>query len=60
MAIHRTKAKRVLSEAILFSILAVPSLAFAALVVIYASGETHPLASFLEVFDEGFDQALGD
>ena len=56
MAIHRTQAKRVLSEAILFSILAAPTLAFGALTVIYDSGETHPLAPFLEAFDERLDQ----
>ena len=56
MAIHRTKAKRVLSEAILFSILAAPTLAVGALTVVYDSGETHPLAPYLKVFDEELDQ----
>jgi integrating conjugative element protein (TIGR03765 family) len=38
--------------AVLFSVLAMPALASGALTVIYDSGETYPLAPFLEVFDE--------
>ena len=59
MAIHRTKAKRVPSICILLSILMAPTLAFAALTGIYDSGQTQPLAPFLEVFDEGDNQDKG-
>ena len=52
MAIRYINAKHALSTIVLFSILAAPSLVTGALTVIYDSGETYPLAPFLEVFDE--------
>ena len=59
MAIHRTKAKQLASIGIWLSILMTSSLAFAELTVIHDSGETQPLAPFLEVFDEGDSQDKG-
>ena len=58
MLIHRTKAKHV-SICILLALLMTSSLVFAALTVIHDSGETRPLATFLEVFDEGNSQEKG-
>ncbi|MCP5417422.1 MAG: integrating conjugative element protein [Chromatiaceae bacterium] len=52
MVIHRTKAKHVASICLWLSILTAPSLASAALTVIYDSGKTQSLAPFLDVFDE--------
>jgi len=52
VAAYRIRVWSVLSTAILFSALATPALAVGALTVIYDSGETYPLAPFLEVFDE--------
>ena len=49
---HRTKARHV-SFCIMLALLMTPSLVFAVLAVIHDSGETRPLAPFLEVFDEG-------
>ena len=56
MTIHQIKGKHALSTAVLFSILAAPSLVAGALAVIYDSGDTYPLAPFLAVFDEEPDQ----
>lgn len=53
MATDRIRVRSVLNTAALFSALAIPALASGALTVIYDSGETYPLAPFLEVFDEG-------
>ena len=53
MATYRIRVRPVLHTAVLFSALATPALAGGALTVIYDSGETTPLAPFLEVFDEG-------
>ena len=52
MAASRIKIRSVLSTAVLFSALATPALAVGALTVIYDSGETYPLAPFLEVSDK--------
>ena len=52
MAIRNMKARHSLRITVLLSILAAPSLVAGALTVIYDSGETYPLAPFLEVFDE--------
>ena len=52
MAFRLISTNRVLGNALLISILAAPSLVAGALTVIYDSGETYPLAPFLEVFDE--------
>ena len=52
MTTYRIRIRSVLSTAVLLSALATPALAVGALTVIYDSGETYPLASFLEVFDE--------
>ena len=52
MAIRHIKPKHALRTTVLLSILAAPSLVAGALTVIYDSGETYPLAPFLEVFDE--------
>ena len=56
VTIHQIKGKHALSTAVLFSILAAPSLVAGALTVIYDSGDTYPLAPFLAVFDEEPDQ----
>jgi len=56
VATHRIEAKPVLGTAVLWVILAAPSLAIGTLTVIYDSAETYPLAPYLEVFDEGIDQ----
>ena len=52
MATRRIRVTPVLYTAVLLSALAIPALASGALTVIYDSGETYPLAPFLEVFDE--------
>jgi integrating conjugative element protein (TIGR03765 family) len=52
VAAYRIKIRSVLSTAVLFSALATPALAVGALTMIYDSGESYPLAPFLEVFDE--------
>ena len=59
MAIHRTKARHVASIGFWLGILMTSSLASATLTVIYDSGQTQPLAPFLEVFDEGDNQDKG-
>ena len=59
MAFHRTKAKHVASIGFRFAILMTSSLASAALTVIYDSGQTQPLAPFLEVFDDEGNQRKG-
>jgi integrating conjugative element protein (TIGR03765 family) len=53
------RIRSVLSNAVLLSALATPALAVGALTVIYDSGETYPLARFLEVFDEEQVQEAG-
>ena len=52
MTAYLIRIRSVLSNAVLLSALATPALAVGALTVIYDSGETYPLAPFLEVFDE--------
>ena len=56
---HRTKARHVASIGFWLGILMTSSLASATLTVIYDSGQTQPLAPFLEVFDEGDNQDKG-
>ena len=52
MAIRYRQAMPVLSTTVLLLSLGMPMSAGSALTVIYDSGETYPLAPFLEVFDE--------
>ena len=52
MTTYLIRIRSVLSNAVLLSALATPALAVGALTMIYDSGETYPLAPFLEVFDE--------
>ena len=59
MATYRIRVRSVLSTAVLLSALTMPALAVGALTVIYDSGETYPLAPFLEVFDEEQVQEAG-
>ena len=59
MTTYLIRIRSVLSTAVMLSALATPVLAVGALTVIYDSGETYPLAPFLEVFDEEQGQKDG-